>query len=63
MTTIVLASHSFAPLVLAQAKARKMEPRMAIFQHPIGGLSAAELEGRIDQAWNGLLEEMKKDQK
>jgi len=45
-----------------QAKARRVEPRLAVFKHPLGGLPADELQDRIEAAWNGLLEEMKKDQ-
>jgi hypothetical protein len=62
MTTVILASDSFAPLVKMQAKARKVEPRLAVFKHPLGGLGAEELQDRIEAAWKGLLEAMKRDQ-
>jgi len=50
----VIATETFRPLVLAQAKARKVEPRLIVVKHPVGGLNAAELEDRIDTAWAGL---------
>ena len=40
--------------MLAQAKARKIEPRLLVVKHPVGGLNAAELAERIDTAWAGL---------
>ena len=36
----MIATETFKPLVLAQAKARKVEPRLIIVKHPIGGLNA-----------------------
>jgi len=50
----VIATETFKPLILAQAKARKVEPRMIVVKHPVGGLNAAELEDRIDTAWATL---------
>jgi hypothetical protein len=50
----VIATETFRPLVLAQAKARKVEPRLIVVKHPVGGLNAAELEDRIDAAWDTL---------
>jgi hypothetical protein len=50
----VIATETFRPLVLAQAKARKVEPRLLVVKHPVGGLNAAELEDRIDTAWDTL---------
>ncbi len=44
------------PLVEAQAKARKVTPRLIIVKHPIGGLNAEELAERIDTASAGLKE-------
>jgi len=52
----VIATETFRPLVLAQAKARKVEPRLLVVKHPVGGLNAAELEDRIDTAWDTLKE-------
>ena len=50
----MIATDTFRPLVLAQAKARKMEPKLLVVKHPVGGLNAAELEDRIDTAWASL---------
>ena len=54
MTAYVIATDTFRPLVLAQAKARKIEPKLLVVKHPVGGLNAAELAERIDAAWAGL---------
>ena len=54
MTAYVIATDTFKPLVLAQAKARKLEPRLLVVRHPVGGLNAAELAERIDTAWGEL---------
>ena len=50
----MIATDTFRPLVLAQAKARKMDPKMLVVKHPVGGLNAAELADRIDTAWASL---------
>jgi len=50
----VIATETFRPLVLAQAKARKVEPRLLVVKHPVGGLNEAELAERIDMAWGAL---------
>jgi hypothetical protein len=42
------------PLVLAQARARKLEPKLIVVQHPVGGLNAKELVERIDTAYEAL---------
>ncbi|TXL74107.1 hypothetical protein FHP25_18050 [Vineibacter terrae] len=52
----VIATETFRPLVLAQAKARKIEPRLIVVKHPIGGLNAQELAERIATATAGLTE-------
>ncbi|MEZ5817497.1 MAG: hypothetical protein R3D44_10475 [Hyphomicrobiaceae bacterium] len=52
----VIATETFRPLILAQAKARKVEPRMLVVKHPVGGLNAQELEDRIETAWASLKE-------
>jgi hypothetical protein len=39
---------------MAQAKARKLTPRLIVVKHPIGGLNAEELAERIATASNGL---------
>ena len=50
----MIATDTFRPLVLAQAKARKMDPKLLVVKHPVGGLNAAELADRIDTAWASL---------
>jgi len=52
----VIATETFKPLVLAQAKARKVEPRLIVVKHPICGLNADELRERIEAATKGLSE-------
>jgi hypothetical protein len=52
----VIATETFKPLVLAQAKARKVKPKLIIVKHPIGGLNAEELRERIESATKGLAE-------
>ncbi len=54
MVAYVIATETFKPLILAQAKARKVEPRILVVKHPVGGLNAAELEDRIETAWQAL---------
>ncbi|MFO1024707.1 MAG: hypothetical protein U1E70_05935 [Acetobacteraceae bacterium] len=56
---MVIATETFRPLVLAQAKARKLEPHLIVVKHPVGGLNTAELQDRIDTAFEGLKLEMK----
>jgi hypothetical protein len=55
---VVIATEVFRPLVLAQAKARKLDPHLIVVKHPVGGLNATELEQRIDAAFAGLKLEM-----
>jgi len=55
---VVIATETFKPLVLAQAKARKLDPHLIVVKHPVGGLNAAELEERIAAAFGGLQAEM-----
>ena len=50
----MIATDTFRPLVLAQAKARKIDPKLLVVRHPVGGLNAAELQERIDTAWASL---------
>ena len=50
MTTFLIVTKTFAPLVAAQAKARKIDARLIVVKHPIGGLNAQELAERIDSA-------------
>ena len=56
---MVIATETFKPLVLAQAKARKLDPHLIAVRHPVGGLNATELQERIETAFQGLLAEMK----
>lgn len=53
---MVIATETFRPLVLAQAKARKVTPKLVVVKHPVGGLNATELAGRIDEAMKDLNE-------
>ena len=55
---MVIATETFRPLVLAQAKARKLDPHLIVVKHPVGGLNATELEERITAAFEGLKLEM-----
>ena len=56
ITAFVIATETFRPLVLAQAKARKVEARLIVVKHPVGGLNAEELRERIEAATKGLTE-------
>ena len=58
MTAYVIASDTFVPLVMAQARARKIEPKLIVVRHPVGGLNAEELVERIDTAYEALGEIM-----
>ena len=55
---MVIATETFKPLVLAQAKARKLDPHLIVVKHPVGGLNADELQERIEAAFAGLVHEM-----
>lgn len=52
----MIATETFRPLVLAQAKARKVTARLIVVKHPVGGLNAEELAERIETAAKGLIE-------
>jgi hypothetical protein len=56
---VLIATETFRPLVLAQARARKLDPHLVVVRHPVGGLNASELEERIATAFEGLKLEMK----
>ncbi len=58
MVGVVIATETFKPLVLAQAKARKVDPHLVVVKHPVGGLNAEELAVRIEEAYAGVLKEM-----
>ena len=47
-------TDTFLPLVRAQAKARKADPKLLIVKHPVGGLNEAELRERIETAFGEL---------
>lgn len=47
-------TETFLPLVAAQAKARKANPRLLVVKHPVGGLNDAELADRISVAFSEL---------
>jgi len=55
---LVIATETFRPLVLAQAKARKIEPHLIVVKHPVGGLNAEELVERIEAACAGFMREI-----
>jgi hypothetical protein len=57
--SILVVTSSFLPLVQAQAKARRAEPRLVVVDHPVGGLSPEELAGRADAAYAGVVEELR----
>ena len=42
------------PLVRAQARARKADPKLLIVKHPVGGLNEQELKERIESAFGEL---------
>ena len=48
-------TSTFLPLVEAQAKARRVTPRVIVVPHPVGGLNEAELADRIEAAAGTLL--------
>ena len=52
----MIVTETFRSLVIAQAKARRVEPRLIVVKHPIGGLNADELRERIETATKGLAE-------
>ena len=58
MVAFLIVTRTFLPLVRAQAKARKAEPRLVVVDHPVGGLTEAELAGRIDAAYDNLVREL-----
>ena len=51
----LVVTETFLPLVQAQAKARRVSPRLIVVPHPVGGLNEAELAGRIEGAAAELL--------
>ena len=51
-----MATETFKTLIMAQAKARRVTPKLVVVKHPVGGLNAAELAERIEAATKGLAE-------
>ena len=51
----LVVTETFLPLVQAQAQARRVHPRLLVVPHPVGGLTEAELAGRIEGAAAELL--------
>lgn len=51
----LVVTETFLPLVQAQAQARRVQPRLVVVPHPVGGLTEAELAGRIEAAAGELL--------
>jgi hypothetical protein len=54
----LIVTRTFLPLVAAQAKARRVEPRLVVIDHPLGGLTETELAGRIDAAYAGVADQL-----
>jgi hypothetical protein len=51
----LLVTSTFLPLVEAQAKARRVSPRVIVVPHPVGGLNEEELAAKIEIAAAELL--------
>lgn len=51
-------TRTFLPLVTAQAKARRVDPRVVVVEHPVGGLTPTELASRIEAAYAGVAREL-----
>lgn len=51
-------TRTFLPLVAAQATARRVDPRVVVVEHPVGGLNDAELASRIEAAYAGVAREL-----
>jgi hypothetical protein len=51
----LLVTSTFLPLVEAQAKARRVSPRLIVVPHPVGGLNEEELAAKIETASAELL--------
>jgi hypothetical protein len=51
----LLVTSTFLPLVEAQARARRVTPRVVVVPHPVGGLNESELAERIETAAGVLL--------
>jgi hypothetical protein len=51
----LVVTSTFLPLVEAQAKARRVTPRVIVVPHPVGGLNERELAEKIEVAAASLL--------
>ncbi len=51
----LLVTSTFLPRVEAQAKARRVTPRVIVVPHPVGGLNEQELAEKIEAAAASLL--------
>ena len=60
MRAVLVITRSFLPLVRAQARARRAEPRLVVIDHPLGGLNAEQFAGRVDAAYDGVVEELRR---
>lgn len=60
VVAFLVVTRTFLPLVTAQAKARRVEPRLVVVDHPVGGLNAAELVDRIEAAYAGVARELER---
>lgn len=58
VSPVLVVTATFLPLVRAQAKARRVDPRVVVIEHPLGGLSPGEMAGRIEAAYAGLAREL-----
>ena len=58
MKTFLIATETFRGLVMAQAKARKVDANLLVVKHPVGGLNDEELGERITTASNELHREL-----
>lgn len=55
---VLIVTRTFLPLVQAQARARRADPRLVVVEHPLGGLAETELAGRVDAAYEGVAREL-----
>ena len=58
VVAVLVVTRTFLPLVAAQAKARRVDPRLVVVEHPVGGLNEAELVDRIEVAYAGVAREL-----
>ena len=60
VVAFLVVTRTFLPLVAAQAKARRADPRLVVVDHPVGGLNEAELVDRIEVAYAGVVRELER---